>query len=271
MNQDDPLAGSHRAPRSTSRAAPVRAPEEGGHERSRQRNQPARTRSRRSKVSRTAVIVAVVIALLPAAVLGVVKLFGGSDSARPQHRTVLPIPPVTTPAATAPVTPTPTPTTRPPAQPHLPHVALDVPRRLLSSGLLNVGFDDSVEPSSAGTFRARSSAEVARWGTRGEPGMPAKDTVVVVGKTFTEGQSAFDTLPQVKTGARIVIRTDSGDLTYTVRSTAIRPAAGLASTVAFTRSTPGRLYVIGIEYDRSGRLTGKDFVVLAEITGAIAR
>ncbi|HEX4190060.1 MAG TPA: hypothetical protein VHZ06_03630 [Marmoricola sp.] len=215
---------------------------------------------------------AVVIALLPAVVLGAKNLFDGSDSPSGSHRTVQPIPPATTPAPTPTAEATPSAsTTHPPVQPNLPHVAADVPRRLLSTGLLNVGFDDSVEPSSSGTFRARSSAEAARWGTRGKPGMPAKDTVVIIGKTFTRGQSAFDTLPQVKTGARIVIRTDSGELTYTVLSTATERAAGLASTSAFSRTTPGRLYVVGVEYDRSGHLTGKDYVVLAEISGAIAR
>jgi hypothetical protein len=233
-----------------------------------------------SRVSKRAVIVAAVVALVPAAVYGVHSTFGGSDSSG-GHRppSALPIPPVTTPASTpssattVPTTPVQTPTApvvSPPKQPNLPRVAVDVPRRLLSSGLLNVGFDDSVEPTD-GTFRARSTAEVARWGSRGEPGSPAKDTVYVIGKSYTKGVSAFDTLPRIRAGAKIVIRTDSGDLTYTVTSVATEPSAGLARTQLFTAKVPGRLVVVGLGYDRSGSLTGKAVVVVAEISGATAR
>ncbi|MFL6060959.1 MAG: hypothetical protein ACJ72E_06995 [Marmoricola sp.] len=236
---------------------------------------------RKTSVSRRAVLVAVLVALVPAVGYAVHGALDNGSGKPGTHATPPPIPPVTTPVATptasiTPITPsapvsTPAhPVTHVPPQPHLPHVALDVPRRLLSAGLLNVGFDDSVEPSS-GAFHAASTAEVARWGSRGEPGMPAKDTVVVIGKSYTRGVSAFDTLPRIRTGARIVIRTDSGDLTYTVRSVTTQKAAGLARTPTLRAKAPGRLVVVGIGYDRSGHETGRATVVVAEVSAAVAR
>jgi hypothetical protein len=239
-------------------------------------NHRARRPPQASRVSRRAVAVAAVIALVPAAVYavhGVVSDDAGSSPAAhaTSTPTLTPIPAVTTPAPalTTPVAPTTTPV-RPPKRPRLPRVAPDVPRRLLSAGLLDVGFDDSVEPTS-GAFRAASTAEVARWGSRGEPGNPAHDTVFVIGKSLTRGVSAFDTLPAIKVGARIVIRTDSGDLTYTVRSVTRRSAAGLARTPTFTAKVPGRLVAVGLGYDRSGSTTGRAVVVVAEISAAHAR
>lgn len=242
---------------------------------------PPRRTGPGSGVSLRAVLIAVVIALVPAVGYALHGVLSNDPSSPGSHSTPLPIPPVSTPAGTpstpvtpitpsAPVTSPSHPVTHVPAQPRLPHVALDVPRRLLSAGLLNVGFDDSVEPQD-GSFHAASTAEVARWGSRGEPGMPAKDTVVVIGKSFTRGVSAFDTLPKIRRGAKIVIRTDSGDLTYTVGSVTTQDADGLARTPTLRTKAPGRLVVIGLGYDRSGHPTGKAVVVVAEVSAAVAR
>jgi hypothetical protein len=224
-------------------------------------------------VSRRAALIAVAIALVPAIGFSAHRIFDGSDSSSgTKTPTELPIPAVTTPSApTTPAAPTTSATSNPTAPrtidtANLPRVAADVPRRLLSQGLLNVGFDNTVEPRN-GTFRAASTAEVARWGTRGEPGNPAKDTVYVIGKTFTSGVSAFDTLPQVKVKAKIVIRTDNGDLTYTVRTVSTQAAAGLARDSGVAAKIPGRLVLIGIRYSRSGSLTGQAVVVTADLTG----
>lgn len=236
---------------------------------------------RKTGVSRRAVLVAIVVALVPAVGYALHGAFDNGSGTPGSHQTPAPIPPVTTPTASiTPVTPsapvstpvsTPSrPVTHVPPQPHLPPVALDVPRRLLSAGLLDVGFDDSVEPRN-GAFHAASTAEVARWGSRGEPGMPATDTVVVIGKSFTKGVSAFDTLPKIRAGAHIVIRTDSGDLTYTVRSVTSQKAAGLARTPTLRTKAPGRLVVVGIGYDRSGHETGRATVVVAEVSASVAR
>lgn len=251
--QDSKLAGSHRAPRSTSRTT-----------------QPTRT-------SKRAVALAVVVGLVPALWFTGQRLVDDDKSPASNTPTELPIPPVTTPGTptavpttprAAPSTPVGTPTAR---ASNLPGVAPDVPRKLLSSGLLDVGFDDSVEPTSNGSFQAASTAEVARWGTRGQPGSPGPDTVYVIGKTFLSGVSALDTLPRIEVGAEIAIRTDSGSLTYTVRSVADKATAGLAKNAAFAAKVPGRLVVVGIRYDRSGDLTGRAVVVTAQLSGAVAR
>ncbi|MFL6157813.1 MAG: hypothetical protein ACJ72D_17100 [Marmoricola sp.] len=220
---------------------------------------------------RTGVVVAVVLALLPATYLGARQLFGGGDApASSGTHKDLPIPPVTTPPASptstpsVPVTPPPSST---PAAPALTRVPADVPRRILSPGLLDVGLDDSIEPA-RGTFTPASTAEAARWGSRGEPGSPGTDTVFLIGKTNAKGTSAFDTLPQVKVGGTITIRTDAGTLTYTVSAAGDQPQAGIARTPAFAAKVPGRLVLVGIRYARSGDRTGQAFVVTAQLSRA---
>ncbi|RNL64082.1 hypothetical protein EFK50_05915 [Nocardioides marmoriginsengisoli] len=223
-------------------------------------------------------LIAVVVALVPALVFSVQRLLDDDPAGARTPRTELPIPSVGTPSSTPSGTPTSTPST-PAATPTrtarintagLPRVAPDPPRRLLSAGLLDVGFDNSVEPRN-GTFRAASTAEAARWGSRGTPGNPATDTVYVIGKTNSRGVSAFDTLPRIKVGAKIVIRTDNGDLTYTVRTVGTRAASGLARNAGIAAKTPGRLILIGVRYDNAQNLTGQAVVVTADLTGAARR
>jgi hypothetical protein len=204
-----------------------------------------------------------VIALLPAIWFGAHRLLASDATEAPEEQA--PIPPVTSTASPAATTTTP-PASRGPAE--LSSVAVSVPRRLRVAGLLDVGFDDSIKPR-AGGFTAASTAEAARWESRGKPGSPGTDTVFLVGKVYRQSDSAFDRLPAVKKGAKISVRTDSGVLTYTVVSTASVPAKGLLSTGTLTRKVPGRLVLVGILFDaRDDQRTGKYLVVVAQLSGA---
>lgn len=217
-----------------------------------------------STVPPWAVAVAVLAALLPAAWLGTHRWLTADDTtgtAQPSASASsdLPIPPVspTAPATTA-GTQAPSPTARP-----LPEVAPDAPRRLESGTVIDTGFDSAVT-----TMEPASTSEVARWGVRGSPGSPGTDTVYVVGAVRSTTESAFARLPDLRVGSTVTIRTDSGTLTYTVRATGLKPAAGLAQDVLFTEHRAGRLVLVGIRYAASGDRLADALVVTAELTDA---
>lgn len=233
------MAGSHRAPR---------------------KQEPAR-------LSGKAIGIALVVALIPALWIGGRDLFSsGSPSHAPTHA-ASPIPPAVTP------TPTPTPTATPTkpvtkAPKPLPRVAVSVPRRLNVTGILDVGFDNAITPQN-GTFSAASTAEAARWKTRGEPGSPGLDTVYLIGKVYRDSASAFAHLPRVKVGNRIRIRTDSGVLTYQVSSASDQRARGILRSKLFTSKVPGRLVLVGILYRSHDTVrTGQYLVLVARLVAA---
>ena len=208
-------------------------------------------------------MVAIVLALVPATALTARQVFDDPSSPG-AGSTDLPIPPVS-PSATAPTTrPSASPTATP-TEPAvtLPRIRPDAPRRIMSGRLLDAGFDSSVT-----RLDASSDAEVARWDPRGSPGSPGTDTVYVIGRVRADGDSAFAGLPRLRAGARVSIRTDRGTLTYTVRSTSLEPAQGLAQTTLFRTHERGRLVLVGIRYDASGDRLARALVVTAELTGA---
>jgi hypothetical protein len=231
------LAGSHRAP----------------------------TRRRSPTVPRWAIVIAIILALVPATAVTAKRVFDDSSSPH-DSSTDLPIPPVT-PSATAPSTtaPSSTPSTAPSKAPtkHLPKVAADSPRRITSAGGIDSGFDSSVTD-----LDASSDSEVARWDPRGSPGSPGTDTVYVIGRVRADGDSAFADLPKLEAGSKVSIRTDKGTLTYTVRTTALKRSAGLGQDPLFRTHKQGRLVLLGIRYDASGDRLAKALVVTAELTGA---
>ncbi|MFL6024268.1 MAG: hypothetical protein ACJ72O_13095 [Marmoricola sp.] len=179
-----------------------------------------------------------------------------------------PTPTVSTSPTVTPTSPTPTvsptPTATAAAKP-LPRVAASSPRRMVVTGLLDIGFDDAVAPHD-GLFRAASTAEAARWGGRGVPASPARDTVYVVGKVSSGG--AFEKLPKLRRGTRITLRTDAGVLTYTVQATATRAAQGLTSDPGFTKRVVGRLQLVGLRYDARGNRADTVLIVTAQLTSA---
>jgi len=180
--------------------------------------------------------------------------------------------PTTTPTPsslpTVTLSPTPTPTPKPTATAKpLPRVKPSAPKRLVVSGLLDVGFDSTITPKN-GVLQPGSTAEVARWGGRGVPGSPSRDTVFLIGKVSANG--AFQKLPRLHSGSHVTLRTQTGLLTYTVRTVTRRKAAGLTHDPTFARRVPNRLQLVGIRYDSHGDRTGTVVVVTAELTRARA-
>ncbi len=219
----------------------------------------------RPRVSGRAAALAVAVVMLPLAWFAFNQ---ASDDADPvTDRGALGVPTAST-TATSTAAPTTTPTAKPTktTPPALPRLAPDVPRRLASGSFLDVGFDNSIEARN-GSFRAASTDEVARWGSRGLPASPGTDTVYIVGTTRPDGTGAFGRLPRLKPGAAVTLRTDRGRLTYTVVSAADRPTGGLANNDAFAAKVPGRLILVGLRADRSGDATGTAYVVVAQLSG----
>lgn len=246
------MAGSHRAARPKE---PIK-----------RAGRPTRKKAP-PRLSRRSIAIAVAVALLPALWLGGQRVFGDDDGTR---RNDAPIPDVT---STRTPTATPTPTAAPSATPtataaSLPRVPASPPRRLTVRGL-DVGFDDSIEDR-AGGFQAASTAEAARWGSRGTPASPGTDSVFLIGKVYTQGASAFAGLGAVRAGDVVTLRTRNGDvLKYTVSSSASRPAAGMLKSAEFTEKKPGRLVLVGILFDgQDGQRTGQYLVVVAQLSSA---
>jgi hypothetical protein len=237
------LAGSHRAPR---------------------RGTSSTQRPRASSVPRWAVAVAAVLALVPATYLTAQRVFDDSPASPGESSTDVPIPPVTPSATRTPTTgpsATPTQTTKP--SPNLPRVTPDAPRRITSGDVLDAGFDSSVTE-----LDASSATEVARLESRGSPASPGTDTVIVIGRVYADGDSAFGELSKLERGSKVSIRTDSGTMTYTVSSTALSAESGLASAPVIRTHQAGRLVLVGIRYDASGDRLGKALVVSAQLSGA---
>ncbi|MCW2755358.1 MAG: hypothetical protein JWQ32_2769 [Marmoricola sp.] len=223
------------------------------------------TRSR--KLSR-AVWIAVIVALIAATYIGAHHIFSSAPSTdAPKHsvstRLASPTASPSTPAATP--TPSPTTSAKPAATKLLPRVKPTVARRLTVAGVLGATLDNSIEPK-AGQFTPASTVGVARWGSRGLPSSPGSDTVYIVGKV--DGPtSAFRRLGALHAGSKVVLRTDTGLLTYTVRSVGTHRANGLLTGPAFRAHVPGRLILIGIEYSGANR-TGSVLVVTAQLSAA---
>ncbi|MFL6158750.1 MAG: hypothetical protein ACJ72D_21895 [Marmoricola sp.] len=229
-----------------------------------------------SRRSRGPATVLAVVVLVAAAIGGGYAL---NRSRGDDHRQAKPpsSTPATTPTSlptvtiTPPVTPaTPTatskPTHRPTAKP-LPRVQPSAPKRLVVRGLLDVGFDSTTSPEN-GVFTPRSTAEVARWGGRGVPGSPGRDTVYLIGKV--SAGAAFAKLPGTSDGAHVFLHTRTGMLTYTVQAVATHRAAGLTHDRSFMLRVPGRLQLVGIRYDAKGDRTGTVVVVTAVLSSARA-
>jgi hypothetical protein len=205
---------------------------------------------------------AVVAALVPAAWFLGQRAFDSPSATPSDSTTDRPIPPVSprTSSTPAPQSPTTTPAA-PTTTASLPAVAPSAPRRLQSGTVIDTGFDAAVT-----ALEPASTSEVTRLSSRGSPGSPGTDTVVVVGKVQAAG--AFAQLPALTAGRTLTIRTDAGTMTYTVGAATLRPEAGLAEDALVTERVPGRLVLVGIRYADSGDRLRDALVVTAQLTGA---
>lgn len=246
------MAGSHRATRADKPDEPESHPRERSH-----------------GLTPLAVVVAVVLALIPAAWLTVRRL--GDDTTTPAATstspTRLPIPPVSgsaSPDQKATVGKQPKPKQSPTS---IPPIDEDPPRRLVSGSLLDTGFANAVEPS-GGELTAPSDDDVARWGSRGSPGSPGSDTVVVVGRM--SAGAPFAELGELAKGTTVIVRTDEGEFTYRVTGTSRKPVDTLLDDPALATKRPGRLVLVGNAYSASGDRLTSDLVVVARLSAAKA-
>lgn len=182
--------------------------------------------------------------------------------------------PATSPTPTATPTPTtgstsgstkpsPTPPTVDPAD--LPALTPAEPRRLTVAGVLDVGFDELTAVATA-PLTALTSDEVTRLDERGMPGNPISDTVVVVGEDRAGATTAFGGLGDLRVRDEVVLRTDTGLLTYTVTVKRTLPAAGILDAPLLAHRVPGRLVLVGARYDAAGGRAERDLVVSASLT-----
>jgi hypothetical protein len=205
---------------------------------------------------------AVVAALVPAVWFVAQRAFDSPAAAPADSTSERPVSPDTsgTPTPQSPTT-TPAAPTAPTTTASLPAVAPSAPRRLQSGTAIDTGFDAAVT-----TLEPASTSEVARLSSRGSPGSPGTDTVVVLGKVRAAG--ALAQLPALTAGTTLTIRTDAGTMTYTVSSATLRPEAALAQDPLVTQRVPGRLVLVGIRYADSGDRLRDALVVTAQLTGA---
>lgn len=168
-------------------------------------------------------------------------------------------------ATSAPPTPKATQTTEP--EPELTEVAESAPKRLTIEGVVSARFDQSIELED-GQLESRSGTNLSRVGSRGEPGSPGTDTVVVVGQDRFDRQAALNDIADVARGDEIVLQTANGRLTYTVENTYSMASDNIPEASAIADKEPGRLVLIATTYSERGNRTGADTVVVAQLSDA---
>ncbi|HEU4568343.1 MAG TPA: hypothetical protein VFR99_09940 [Marmoricola sp.] len=217
----------------------------------------ARRPGRRRGLLTAAIAVLVVVGL---GVLAAVQLRGDESGAR---RTG-------SPPASSPASPSSS-STASPSSPGsaeatgLPTVAPAPPQRMQVGDVPGVGFGESV-PAARAT--AGPSGDLfARLESRGLPGSPGQDTVVVLGGAGAGGPFDAATL---RPGTEVVVETDRGRLTYRIDTTRTVDARALLGDASLQGQVPGRLVLVAVPRDAGGAPTGRDRVAIAHLTGARA-
>lgn len=139
------------------------------------------------------------------------------------------------------------------------------PRALTFAGRTR-GFDEAITDQSDHLI-PNSLSELSRWDARGKPGQPTSDSVVIAGKTTVNG--AFSDLSELKVGDEITIRTDNGELTYSVTKVGTIGVAGEVDNPAL-KNSPGRLLLVGTQYDSVSNRTSSDILVTAQLSRSVA-
>lgn len=210
----------------------------------------------------------VVIVLVAVAVLVSSKLNGnGKPAPTPASSPTS----YSTPTTAAPSTsPTATPTasqTKRPAKPKPAAVAEDSPRRLRIGSLVDTRFGNALS-TTTGRLIPGTPGEVQRVASRGTPGSPGTDTVVIIGAATTTGRGSFDDLGKVAVGSPAELDTYAGTLTYTIRNKSLVSPDAVLGLPRVSAHTPGRLVLVVAHYDGGNRI-GKDLVVIAQLTKAV--
>lgn len=177
--------------------------------------------------------------------------------------------PIPTPTAKASATHGPTSSPSTPSTPHsrsLPRVPAAPPHHLSIGSAVAADFGSSITPTS-GRLIPSSVDVLQRLGTRGTPGSPGNDTVVLVGAATTAGTGVLDDLGRVHTGDTITVQTPTGTLRYTVSTIGTHAAGAVLGLPAVRQHHRGRL-VIDCAHYSGGNRVGPDLVVVAQLSGA---
>jgi len=146
----------------------------------------------------------------------------------------------------------------------LPTAAASSPRRLILDGQ-EIGFDESLTDQ-VDHLIPRTTAELSRWDARGRPASPSDSAVVIVGKAKVGG--GFENLDSVATGDEISIRTDTGVFTYTVTQVGRIQVENQVANPDLEDS-PGRLLLVGSQYDAADDRATEDILVTAQLTDVV--
>jgi len=144
----------------------------------------------------------------------------------------------------------------------LPEVAAASPRKLTLDGV-QIGFDESLTGQTDHLI-PRTSNELSRWDARGRPSHPSQSSVVIVGKA--KPGAAFADLDQTKPGDQVEIKTDTGLFVYTVTRVGRIQVRGEVDNPELA-DAPGRLLLVGSQYDSTGNRTDEDILVVGQLTG----
>lgn len=106
---------------------------------------------------------------------------------------------------------------------------------------------------------------VSWWTGGGTPGTNSPNTVYLYGHTWKE-PAVFNRIKELRVGARIVLTTSAGRLTYLVDRTFTVDKAALTADPEVSDAVPGRLLLIGC-YRRTGHeeTTSQNIVVSARL------
>ena len=135
----------------------------------------------------------------------------------------------------------------PTGAPTVASVAPAAPQRMQVGDAPGVGFAEAVRPA-GGTVSPGSEDLFARLATRGQPGSPGRDTVVVLGVAGSGGAGPFGTTA-LRPGAAVVVETSRGRLGYRIERSRRIGAQRLLADPALQGRVPGRLVLVAVHQD----------------------
>jgi len=136
----------------------------------------------------------------------------------------------------------------------------------IGSVVENAGFGNALTDTN-GTLFPDGPSDLQRLETRGTPGSPGDDTVVVVGAANDHGTGVLDELDQVRTGETIVLTTQTGTLTYRITEIVHADPSRVLDLPQVSAHVPGRLVIDRADYVNHNR-SGQDLVLIAQLTKA---
>lgn len=138
------------------------------------------------------------------------------------------------------------------------------PRRLVIDGVVDSGFDNAVtgdDPLEAG-----SSNRLSRLESRGLPGSPGTDTVVVVGEDRFDRNAVLNDIADATVGQTIRLETGEATLIYTIDEILELSSDEVQQHPSVAEEDGTRLVLVATTFDDQGERTGTDSVVVATLS-----